>query len=219
MKSVLLGFVAAAALATAANAAVDIFPFTSPAGPNGTSAPYTVGGVTITASGFASNGGAATTLFDKTGGGDENGLGLVDDPSGDNEISGANFVQIDTNLVPAGSTFGFQMGSDTGGEEWEVFGSNVADSFGATPLLTGTNDESPHSLSGLGTFRYYDFKDVPNHSGCPTDALCGNVLLTDFTVTTAVPEPATWAMMLIGIGGLGATMRMSRKTAGAAALA
>jgi hypothetical protein len=28
---------------------------------------------------------------------------------------------------------------------------------------------------------------------------------------TAVPEPATWAMMLFGIGGIGATLRISRQ--------
>ena len=33
----------------------------------------------------------------------------------------------------------------------------------------------------------------------------------------AVPEPATWAMMLVGLGGLGAAMRSRRKTAAATA--
>jgi hypothetical protein len=35
--------------------------------------------------------------------------------------------------------------------------------------------------------------------------------------SVAVPEPATWAMMLIGFGGLGAALRMNRRRAFAAA--
>jgi hypothetical protein len=35
-------------------------------------------------------------------------------------------------------------------------------------------------------------------------------------VSAAVPEPATWAMMLFGIGGIGATMRMARRKSGVA---
>jgi len=38
-----------------------------------------------------------------------------------------------------------------------------------------------------------------------------------FTASVAVPEPATWAMMLVGFGGLGAAMRSRRKLAAAAA--
>jgi hypothetical protein len=32
-----------------------------------------------------------------------------------------------------------------------------------------------------------------------------------YTPTSGIPEPATWAMMLVGFGGLGATMRSRRK--------
>ena len=37
------------------------------------------------------------------------------------------------------------------------------------------------------------------------------------TISSAVPEPASWAMMLAGFGGLGAAMRMRRKPATATA--
>ena len=41
---------------------------------------------------------------------------------------------------------------------------------------------------------------------------------TGLTATiSAVPEPASWAMMLVGFGGLGAAMRMRRKPATATA--
>jgi hypothetical protein len=41
-------------------------------------------------------------------------------------------------------------------------------------------------------------------------------LLDNISVTTAVPEPATWAMMLIGFGAVGFMMRGSRRNQSAA---
>ena len=35
-------------------------------------------------------------------------------------------------------------------------------------------------------------------------------------ISLAVPEPATWAMMLLGFGGLGAALRMNRRRQGVA---
>jgi hypothetical protein len=59
-------------------------------------------------------------------------------------------------------------------------------------------------------------------AGAGFNALADNLALTTSSGTTsvnfasssvaAVPEPATWALMLIGFGGMGASMRRSRKT-------
>ncbi|MEO8812233.1 MAG: PEPxxWA-CTERM sorting domain-containing protein, partial [Caulobacteraceae bacterium] len=41
----------------------------------------------------------------------------------------------------------------------------------------------------------------------------GPVTISANFPTAAVPEPAGWAMMLLGVGGLGAALRGRRKTA------
>lgn len=216
MKSVLLGIAAAAALATTASATTALFDFQSPAGDVGSSVhAYTASGLTITATGLSE--GSAVDLFDKTSGGLENGLGLADDPSGDHEITPGDIVQIDVTAIPGFLTdaFSFQMGSSTSDEVWRVFGSNTSGALG-TLLTSGFDQGVSHSLTS--GFKYYDFTTLGT---CAPESDCtfGNVLLHTFTATTAVPEPATWALMLIGVGGLGGMLRASRNSAGSAALA
>jgi hypothetical protein len=193
MKALLLG-VAMAVVASSANAAVT-FNLDSPSGLLGNTQGYNNGGLSITASGFTGSGGSPTALFGKAAGSDENGLGLHDDPTSDNEISGTNFIQIDVSKASA-SSYQFVMGSSTSPDAWDVFGSNTAGVLG-TSLLTGTN-ESLHTI--VGGYGFYDF-----------EATDGNVLLSTFSA--AVPEPSTWIMMILGFGGIGVMMRRARRPA------
>jgi PEP-CTERM motif len=69
-----------------------------------------------------------------------------------------------------------------------------------------------------------DFGKFANDTYLVTDSLKladdgGTLLVTnrDIVGTGAVPEPATWAMMLVGFGGLGVAMRTKRRQAIAAA--
>ena len=197
-------FVALAALAASstANATTTI----SLGGPNvnwGNTHVFTSGGLTVTASGFtAAN--AATALYGKNGGGDEIGVGLANDPSHDNEIYyGMGYVQLDVSaLFGLVSSVTFSTNSTTDGEQWSIFGSNVSGSYAGSALLTGTN-ESSATLPGFGSYRYYDFVSTSTSGG-------KNFLIAGLTAT-AVPEPATWAMMLLGFGLIGASVRYGRR--------
>jgi hypothetical protein len=182
-----------------AQAAVVSWDLSSHTGNIGPTETFVSGGISITAAGFTSSSfSRRTDLYGKNSGGDEKGLGLTNDPSHDNEISGTNLVRIDfTNARTLGITgFSFSMNGANDGEEWVVFGSNSATS-GLTQVAAGW-DEALHTLSGTaGSYKYYFFED---EYSCADDTV---LLSTVSGMTAAVPEASTWAMMVLGFAGVG----------------
>lgn len=82
-----------------------------------------------------------------------------------------------------------------------------------TPSGTATPWTSVSAnFTATGTSQTLNFLAVGTPNGLPPVALLDNV-----SVRAAVPEPATWAMMLLGFGAIGATMRRRRMNALAAA--
>jgi PEP-CTERM putative exosortase interaction domain len=56
------------------------------------------------------------------------------------------------------------------------------------------------------------FENQPYSGFCQTSGLCDlNFRITATTPTAPVPEPATWAMMILGMGLVGGAMRNSRR--------
>lgn len=208
-KSILVaaGAVAVLAAGTAAQAKTVVFDFSLAPHQNnlGTTEVYTVAGLTITASGFNQLG-AATDLWGKHGSGDEKGLGLANDPTGDHEIHyQSGFVQLDLSalrgLVHA-VTFG--TNSTTGGEAWTVYATNTAGSYaGGLVVATGSTEVLNQALTGFETYKYFDFVETGTGGG-------KNFLITRLTATA--PEPSSWALMLLGFGGIGGMVRKHRLT-------
>jgi hypothetical protein len=124
------------------------------------------------------------------------------------KINAATSIQIDVSqaLSQGITQFQFEMG-DSAGEEWSVYGLNSTGPDALlTPLYVNQTNELMHDLSG---YTYYDFY----YSG-PDNPPSG-VLLSQFEGSSAspVPEPSTWAMLLIGFAGLGyAGFKRSSKT-------
>jgi len=173
--------------------------FSTPPGADGTSQNFTVGGVTLTAAGFSNQAALLANtpnvnLFGKNAGVGETGLGLVNDPTGDNEISGNSLIRI---AMAAGLTdVMFQMNSTTAGETWRVFGFNSATGPIGAPLLTGI-DQLSHSVP---FFSFYAF-----------DVTVGNVLLGSIS---AVPGPIVGGglpSLVVASVGLLALARRRRK--------
>ena len=167
----------------------------------GSSTTYTVDGYTITATAFAAPGSTAN-LYAKQNGGDENGLGLTNDPSHDNEITAGSFIQL--NLDVAGGVIPvvpltITMGSTTSPDEWEFYESNSAGATSGTFQASGFN-EVPFTIDPAD-----DYLDVTS--------LHGNVLLSSltFTVSNPTPEPSGLALLGTGILGLAGAVRRKLK--------
>ena len=109
------------------------------------------------------------------------------------------------NVVPFGMATLIALGT-TASLQWEQ---NVLNSYVFNvdanfvhptlfPVLIGTVDNLPFALSVPSEDMDHDHDDHHHH---------------DHDLTAGVPEPATWAMMLIGFAGLGFAFRQSRRKA------
>jgi hypothetical protein len=112
------------------------------------------------------------------------------------------------NLAGPG-TVEFQLGSD---DDSFIYVDGVL--FGQNPGVhaeTSVDFTSPTLGAGNHSIEvfYADRENVAAHLQL--------TLLSDITINPGVPEPATWAMMLMGFGGLGAAIRSKRRRAPAAA--
>ena len=127
-----------------------------------------------------------------------------------------------------GTTFSFTLNDYiVGSATVTSFDSCVAGNLGAPGTSTGTCESVTLTQSGttvdvlaitsdldfgigfgnaeLGVNGTYQSSVAFNNSGFSTLTISGS------TSRAAVPEPATWAMMLFGFGGIGAAMRQSRR--------
>jgi hypothetical protein len=79
-------------------------------------------------------------LVGKNLGGDELGLGLTNDPSGQNEITVGSFVQLDVSQIQfVALIMSFSANSVTNGEGFEVFGSNTPGTLGSGTIPAGSS--------------------------------------------------------------------------------
>ena len=120
--------------------------FATPTGDQGTS--HTYSGITATAYGSGTQ-----HLYGKNGGGDENGVGLTGDRSGDHEITVGQFIQLDV-TSRQGLTVSFIMNSSTNPDAWKVFESSSAFATSGSSTVTGT-DEHSHSITIASGMKYF----------------------------------------------------------------
>lgn len=193
----------AVSLSVGSLAFADTVSFSGPNTDLGKTYTFTLDGVAIVASGFV--GTTASDLYGKNNGGDESGLGLNGDPSGDHEIwyksANQDFVQLDvTNLLKAGFTnLQFEMGSTTQGEQWSVSGCNVSGVLCNSGTVSGKGEGSftavPVNLNLTKGFVYLDFYSSKGGKKG------GNVLLSALSATpdppAAIPEPR-YGLLLVG---------------------
>ena len=209
-------FVGAASMA---NASTITWTFSGANTDLGTTSNFTSGGITITASGFTANG-TPGDLYGKNLGGNEVGLGLTADPTGDHEIYvGTDFIQLNLANVFAQniSNLMFQMNSTTNGEAWSVYNTDSPGTLVGATTLTSGSDQLAHSISP--THQFLDFVvtgPAPSHQtyNCQNDYCAqtvGNALLYQLTGTSSVPEPSSVALVLLGLGFVGARWTKSRR--------
>src|SRR5262249_54978335 len=113
-------------------------------------------------------------------------------------ITGTSSVQVESQLLQGGLSIPeliqFSVFSGTPATPGPSLG---VSSIGFAPVVSG--------LWGVGN---YFVQIQPGQIAANGEVVSGNF------VTAAVPEPATWAFMLLGVGLAGAALRMTRRDDG-----
>jgi hypothetical protein len=121
-------------------------------------------------------------------------------------LAGTDFGDADWTIVGGTKTFFTISGGDILNFAQTLFGDQIISiHFGAASTGSGTGGETIMYLFNFGAAGA-DFVDL-NQQG-----FSNAVLITPPGSPPPVPEPATWAMMLIGFGAVGYTMRRRRKS-------
>lgn len=115
-----------------------------------------------------------------------------------NGIVNRTATAADDSGQPVGSQIGGNFGSYTQGNLTANFGSLVAVTGVNTFQLLGANGVFT-STGGPLNLGYFDSNNGDNF---------GSITFS----ISAVPEPATWAMMILGMGAVGGAMRVRRRS-------
>lgn len=190
-KNKILTTLAVVGFAVAAQATPVTFTFLENGGnvSLGNSSTFSSGGASITAYGFASSGGAATAIFAKDQGVGEQGLGIVSDPTGNNEIWGSSFVQLFANGgLP---TINLSFGSTDNGEIANIYYSSTLGTIGT--LIGSVTSETTFDIASI-----YQNGYISVSASGATDSGVPNVLLGSATVNTPPAPDGGTTIALLG---------------------
>ena len=136
----------------------------------------------------------ANYLAIKNGGVDETGLGTVDDPSGDNEITANDAIMLNLSSLGDGTGFWLTMGSLGGGDSYRYCWGPA--NTPCTALAENVTDPSIWlTVPGAMPYLYIS-------------ASSGNVLISSITTTDSpVPDPCSRMLLGSGLFGLAGIVR------------
>ena len=200
--TMIMALAAMGALATQANAVT--FDFQSN-GSNlnlGPTSIFTVGGFSLTASGFITLTGAPTDLYAKSLGAGETGLGLAIDPSGQNEVTTNDFIQLTLPTTPPSNFQLVLLASVQTGEQALVYFTTTAGSLtGATLIGTITGADGSVTIPAADQTGFIDIT-----------AGAVNILLASATISTpdSGSAVALLGIALAGIEGVRRALRARR---------
>ena len=138
-------------------------------------------------------------------------------------LTGAGSTAVDLAFVEAGTAFGFfgveALGSGSLSLDPADFLSDRLFFNGYDPAYLGLADDTIFTVgSGYSLFQLAGA--CPSFDGPRPESedYCGSTSYTlTYDYTPAVPEPGTWAMMLLGFAAVGASLRRTRRKVFAAA--